>query len=234
MRKNMGKIKFDSVGVQAALIIVIGTIIVASINIVNSRSALYQENEALKQKVGEQKDEIESLGNEKEKQTSEIQRLETILTPFRTIALEKYTGSEKEVLKKLRNDLTLVGEKTLALEDQLKPRIINQEQINFIASKISLNKDIKVRFLIMASDLEIKNFKDQIKQAIEKAGWEVTGDIIALAASFEGITLYTSEKPATQALTSLYSALKELGFKLLVNLDPSLEKNLIVIKIGKR
>ncbi len=230
----MMKIKLDSVGVQAALLLIIGTIVVTLINIANDRSALYQENRSLKQNVEEQKDEIKSLAHEKEKFTSEVQRLETILTPFRTIALEKYTGSEEEILEKLRDDLNLVEKKTLALEDQLQHRIIHQEKINYIANQISLSKDIKVRFLIMASDLEIKNFKNQIKEAIEKAKWEVVGDIVSVVGSFEGITLCTSEKPANEALTSLYSALKKLGFEPLVIQDISLEKNLIVIKIGKR
>ena len=37
--------------------------------------------------------------------TAEIQRLETQLTPFKTIALEKYTGSEQEALRKLADEL---------------------------------------------------------------------------------------------------------------------------------
>jgi len=39
---------------------------------------------------------------------AEIQRLETLLTPFRTIALERFTGSDAEVLKKLAEQLTLL------------------------------------------------------------------------------------------------------------------------------
>ena len=43
--------------------------------------------------------------------TSEIQRLETLLTPFRTIALEKFTGNEKEALRELVNYVDKLQEK---------------------------------------------------------------------------------------------------------------------------
>jgi hypothetical protein len=41
-----------------------------------------------------------------QEKTAEIQRLETLLTPFRTIALERFTGSESEKLKQLANQIT--------------------------------------------------------------------------------------------------------------------------------
>lgn len=48
---------------------------------------------------------IENLEKENSDKTAEIQRLETQLTPFKTIALEKFTGSEQEVLRKLADEL---------------------------------------------------------------------------------------------------------------------------------
>jgi len=50
------------------------------------------------------KNKIDQLEKENSNKTAEIQRLETQLTPFRTIALEKYTGSEQEALKKLAEE----------------------------------------------------------------------------------------------------------------------------------
>jgi hypothetical protein len=44
-------------------------------------------------------------------QSSEIQRLETLLTPFRTIALEKFTGPEKESLNELAEYITNLQKK---------------------------------------------------------------------------------------------------------------------------
>ncbi len=46
-------------------------------------------------------DKISVLEKETFEKTAEIQRLETLLAPFRTIALEKYTGTEAEALSKL-------------------------------------------------------------------------------------------------------------------------------------
>lgn len=51
------------------------------------------------------KENIAQLEKEKGEKTAEIQRLETQLTPFKTIALEKYTGPEQEALRKLADEL---------------------------------------------------------------------------------------------------------------------------------
>lgn len=100
---------YQYVGVQAALIITVGGIIVAGMNILHSRSQLSQENIQYKGDITALKDEL------KDKKT-EIQRLETQITPFKTIALEKYTGSEQERLNKL-------SERIKELENPLKKAI---------------------------------------------------------------------------------------------------------------
>ena len=69
-------------------------------------------------KVPELENKIEQLKKENFDKTSEIQRLETMLTPFRTIALEKYTGSEQETLRKFAKDLETLEHKTQQLEDR--------------------------------------------------------------------------------------------------------------------
>ncbi len=48
---------------------------------------------------------IPSLKENNSGKTAEIQRLETQLTPFKTIALEKYTGTEQEALRKFAQEL---------------------------------------------------------------------------------------------------------------------------------
>ena len=47
------------------------------------------------------KDRIFNLEKENADKTAEVQRLETLLAPFRTIALERYTGTEADALSKL-------------------------------------------------------------------------------------------------------------------------------------
>jgi hypothetical protein len=89
---------YQYVGVQAAFIIVIGGIIAAGMNIWHSRSELAYDNQQYKTEIASLKDKLKD-------KDSEIQRLETQLTPFKTIALEKYTGSEQEALRKLADEL---------------------------------------------------------------------------------------------------------------------------------
>lgn len=94
----MAKKWCQPVGIRAALIIVVGSIIVAGINIWHERSGLKIDNEKYKNENSELRQQISQ-------KNSEIQRLETQLTPFKTIAIEKYTGSEQEALRKLANEL---------------------------------------------------------------------------------------------------------------------------------
>lgn len=56
-------------------------------------------------KVPALENKIAQLEKENFDKTAEIQRLETQLTPFKTIALEKYTGPEQEALRKLADEL---------------------------------------------------------------------------------------------------------------------------------
>ena len=64
------------------------------------------------------KSEILNSTKEIHRKDLEIQKLETQLTPFKTIALEKYTGSEQEKLQKL-------VERIKQLEDPLKKEIVS-------------------------------------------------------------------------------------------------------------
>jgi len=59
---------------------------------------------SLESTISEQRQQIGS-------KNTEIQRLETLLTPFRTIALEKFTGSDQEALRKLADYVVEQGKK---------------------------------------------------------------------------------------------------------------------------
>ena len=60
----------------------------------------------------------------------EVQRLETLLTPFRTMALEKFTGSEQEALRQLAGQIN-----ALQLSDTQKTA-----QIKVLSGKLQLAK----------------------------------------------------------------------------------------------
>ena len=223
----MIKIKFESVGVQAALIIAIGGILVAGINAWHNRSKLTQDNQQYKTEVANLKEKLKN-------KDAEMQRLEIQLTPFKTIALEKYTGSEEEALKKLAQNLKIIESKTTALEEQLAPRKLTSEQISIIAENIRPIKSIKIHFLLIASDPEANTFKEQIQKAIETGGWIIEEDLISIAGAFNGISLFASQDPPNEAVKALYLALKHVGFTPELYKDTTLSENIIKIKIGKK
>lgn len=101
----MAKKWYSSVGVRAAIILAVGGIIVAGINIWNGRSQMAKDNKTYKADLDKNRTKINELQQQLSNKNGEVQRLETLLTPFRTIAFEKYTGSEQEALKKLTNEL---------------------------------------------------------------------------------------------------------------------------------
>ena len=78
---------YSKASVQVAIVSTIGLIVITLITISHQRSELKRNNDKMKEEIKEK--------------TAEIQRLETLLTPFRTIALEKYAGPEREALLKL-------------------------------------------------------------------------------------------------------------------------------------
>jgi cell division protein FtsB len=98
--------------VRSAIVLTLGSIFVAGMYILHDRSQLKQDNSTLKQgnsayaKTIESKDAlIADLNQRLSQKNSELQRLETEFIPFKTIALEKYTGSEQERLKQLADEI---------------------------------------------------------------------------------------------------------------------------------
>lgn len=137
---------YQYVGVQAALILASGAIIVAILNICQSRSQLSQDNQQYEKDFAELKDDLKS-------KNAEIQRLETLLTPFRTIALERYTAPEAEALSKLAEQINqlqsndeLKSQRIRELESQL--RITAEKAAPPTLSLYSKNVESKARGLI--------------------------------------------------------------------------------------
>lgn len=102
------------------------------------------------------KEEVANLRDENNKKAAEIQRIETLLIPFKTIALEKYTGSEQAALRKLAKELqelknyvnplkkpiasaTASVEVTIKSEEQVSTRYMNEGgYLAFVKSNQSL------------------------------------------------------------------------------------------------
>lgn len=75
----------------------------------------------------------EKLNTDLSDARSEIQRLETLLAPFRTVALERYTGPEAEALRKLSDQIRELEskdtEKTRRIEELEKDLEVAQKKI---------------------------------------------------------------------------------------------------------
>jgi hypothetical protein len=118
---------YQKASVQVAIVTAIGLIIVTIITIAHQRSKLKSDNIRLQ--------------SENVSKTIEIQRLETLLTPFRTIALEKYTLPEAEALRKLAEQLGVLQD-----ADKQKTENITQLENELIQIK-ALAEPCKLAFL---------------------------------------------------------------------------------------
>jgi len=119
------------VGVRAALIGALAFITVAGMKIWHNRSKLVQDNE-------QYKTQINTLTQNLSDKNFEIQRLETQLAPFKTIALEKYTGSEQERLQKL-------AERIEDLENPLKKTIASATA--HVEITIKSDEEVSTRYM---------------------------------------------------------------------------------------
>lgn len=90
-------------------------------------------------RVDELEEATESLEKEIQKKDMEIQRLETLLTPFRTIAIERYTGSEAEALSKLADRIQELESTLIALRDYSEVA-----RLGFLGAPFSAGPGIKI------------------------------------------------------------------------------------------
>ncbi len=94
-----------------------------------------------------------NLDRKLREKTAEVQHLETLLEPFRTIALERYTGSENEALTKLASQIQALQdqdvENTHKIESLQKELQNTSEQarppiLTLISSNVVINGDARV------------------------------------------------------------------------------------------
>jgi hypothetical protein len=119
------------------------------------------------------KEKVANLESENGKKASEIQRLETLLVPFKTIALEKYTGSEQEVLQKLAEELQKLKDKANSLDKALSPRILSEEQKNKLRELLSFESGYQIGIACRAFDTESHKYAVQIAEVFKNSSWNV-------------------------------------------------------------
>lgn len=127
---------YQKVGVQVSMVTAIGLIIATGMTIAHQRSQLKEDNTRLQR--------------ENEQQRAEIQRLDTLLTPFRTIALERYTLPEAQALRKLAEQIGVLqeadhqkSERISQLEIDLKRTESLAEPCKLVLHSKSMTKDEK-------------------------------------------------------------------------------------------
>jgi len=111
---------FQKASVQTGFVVGILGLIGTGLYIWNDRSQLKQDNTNYITEISE-------LKQENQKLTAEVQRLETQLTPFKTFALEKYTGADEEVLRKSADELHELKDRMHAFKKPIASAIANVE-----------------------------------------------------------------------------------------------------------
>ncbi len=123
---------YQKASVQVAIVSAIGLIVAALITVGHQRSQLKSENKKLEGEVTDK--------------TAEIQRLETLLTPFRTIAIQKYTGDEAQSLRKLADYVVKLQERDAEQAKrigELQKQVEQTKQMYGPPTLVPLAKEIK-------------------------------------------------------------------------------------------
>ena len=160
---------YKKTSVQVAMVTGIFLILIAFINIWHQRSELRNENIRLNRLTQEQ--------------TAENQRLETLLTPFRTIALEKFTGTEGEVLQQLAERVTSIDASLADAMEELEStkqellrktsdRSLTEEQTQILKSSLD---GVFGKVLVKAdfADSEARIFANQIEYILTETDLDV-------------------------------------------------------------
>ena len=170
-------------------------------------------------------DEIKDLKKENSDKIAEIQRLETQLTPFRTIALEKFAGPEGEALKQLAERIKTIDE---SLENAKKELEITKDELLQKTSDRSLTEEQKQilksslngvngQIIINADfvDSEAQMFATQIKNVLSKTDLEILDNvntgIISLYAKGIRVLVNDIKNPPSHTLPIL-KGFQKIGF----------------------
>lgn len=197
-------------------------LLVTSITIWHQRSELREQNGEL----------IKLSQN----QTTEIQRLETLLTPFRTVALDKFAGPEGEALKQLGDHILAIDESLSRAKKELvktkqellrrtSDRSLTEEQKQSLKSSLGA---IAGKVLVKAdfADSEARMFADQIEACIRTTALEIVQQgsmgIISLHAKGVRILVKDAKNPPPH-FGIVQKALQSIGIEALAGVTKSAE-----------
>ncbi|RJQ54058.1 MAG: hypothetical protein C4530_17110 [Desulfobacteraceae bacterium] len=113
----MGQKFYQKASVQVVMVTGIVAIVIAAGQIWFAHSNVKVENRKLNR-------DIQILRDDLAKSNGEVQRLETLLTPFRTIALERYAGPEGEALRKLASKIAEIESQIETTKRLAEPAVL--------------------------------------------------------------------------------------------------------------
>ena len=154
---------YQKASVQVAIVSAISLIIVTLLTIGHQRSQLKSDNKKFERELADK--------------TAELQRLETLLTPFRTIALEKYTGTEAEPLRKLADYVVDLQKRDVEQAQRIKElqkQLQELDRFKTIAAKHEyrpLSPEIRKQLLDRLATLKDKFESNQVKITITEETW---------------------------------------------------------------
>ena len=132
--------------------------------------------------------ELAPLREELTKKSAELQRLQTEMVPFKTLALQYFTGTEAERISKLAMKLqdlqsgylalaekeNTTSEKTVELAKKIAPRTISLAQKDAFRRSVFHMIKGKVSVLIYLGDNEATFFADSVISMLKECGFTVT------------------------------------------------------------
>ncbi len=194
--------------------------------------------------------EILTLKEEVRRRDVEILNLNALLTPLRTIGLEKYTGSQEEAMRKLSDYIITLQKRDAEqatelrkLKDQAEPRGISESQKQILID--SLKNSEKGVIGIMKTSLvdETGKFCVKLSEVLRKAGFTVGGintnmvtysfnqkvSLVLMSGDIEHQPIYT-----TDVINALSKAGLQVNFWVPVPESDSVKKGELVIYVADK
>jgi len=163
---------------------------------------------------------IKQLESESKNKSIEIQKLETQLIPFKTIALEKFSGDENERLTKLAEQIKSIQDDMYKIQQSSKEREIKTEHGSSIKEQLSLIKGQSIDINFVAGDYEVYNYALLIYRIFSDAGWGVTGVNPAIGLTLKGIKISINTEANRGLAQEICNIFSSYGCHLPINIDP--------------
>lgn len=175
------------------------------------------------------RDEVKTLSADLTKKSAELQKLETEFVPFKTLALQYFTGTEAERISKLAMKLqdlqsgylalaekeTVTSAKTTEIANRLAPRMISTSQRNTFRRMMIDSAKGKVSISAISGDNEAAGFAQAITSMLEDCGFTITAQSSFIATGqVEGLALVVADNKNTPAHAEpLLVALRTVGLE---------------------